>query len=158
MESFNKLEKKTHKKPERINLICIIFVCYLVSFFSNISFFFIFILSEYIYKWFGIIFILVEIILLQISIKRIKNLSEYNFKFFRQISTLLMMTLLFNCLFFLVIVIYIIAKKVAKDLMAIFIFCCFVWIVFHALFVSILKYYITHKKFNKRKTSSDFNI
>ena len=115
------LNKSKIKKPETINLNCIIFICYLISFISNISFFFIFLLSEYIYKWVGFLFIIVEVVLLQISIKNIKNLKEDNFAFFRKISTILMLTLLFNCLFFLVVIIYIIAKKIAYDIMPNFI-------------------------------------
>ena len=145
------LNKSKIKKPETINLNCIIFICYLISFISNISFFFIFLLSEYIYKWVGFLFIIVEVVLLQISIKNIKNLKEDNFAFFRKISTILMLTLLFNCLFFLVVIIYIIAKKIAYDIMPNFIFCCFLWCVFHILFISILRYYILNKKFAKKK-------
>ena len=159
MESFNESEIKIHKKKhETINLNCIIFICYLVSFISNISFFFMFILSEYIYKWFGIIFILVEIVLLHLSIKRIKNLKENNFKFFRNLSSILIITILLNCLFILVIAIYILVKKIAKELMIIFIFFCFLWIFFHILFISILRYYIIHKKFNKIKINTNSDL
>jgi len=152
------LNKSRIKKPETINLNCIIFICYLISFISNISFFFIFILSEYIYKWVGFAFIIVEIVLLQMSIKNIKNLKEDNFTFFRKISTLLMLTILFNCLFFLVVAIYIIAKKIAADIMIIFIFCCFLWCVFHILFISILRYYILNKKFPRKKSLALYNV
>ena len=145
------LNKSRIKKKEKINLNCIIFICYLISFFSNISFFFIFILSEYIYKWVGFLFIIVEVVLLQISIKNIKNLTEDNFVFFRKVSTILMLTILFNCLFFLVVAIYIIAKKIAYDIMFDFILCCFFWCAFHILFISILRYYILNKKFIKKK-------
>ena len=145
------LNKRKIKRSEKINLNCIIFICYLISFFSNISFFFIFILSEYIYKWVGFLFIILEVVLLQISIKNIKNLTEDNFAFFRKVSTILMLTILFNCLFFLVVAIYIIAKKIAYDLMFDFIFCCFLWCAFHILFISILRYYVLNKKFVKKK-------
>ena len=146
------LNKSKIKKQETINLNCIIFICYLISFFSNISFFFIFLLSEYIYKWVGFFFIIAEVVLLQISIKNIKNLKEDNFAFFRKISTILMLTILFNCLFFLVVDIYIIVKKIAYDIMFLFIFCCFLWCVFHILFISILRYYVLNKKFPRKKS------
>ena len=149
--NIDNLNRSKIKKPETINLNCIIFVCYLISSISNISFFFIFILSEYIYKWVGFAFIIVEIILLQMSIKNIKDLKEENFKFFRKVSTILMLTILFNCLFFLVVVIYIIAKKVSSDILFMFISCCFLWCVFHILFISILRYYVLNKKFTKKK-------
>ena len=145
------LNKSRTKKKETINLSCIIFICYLISFISNISFFFIFILSEYIYKWVGFLFIIVEVILLQMSIRNIKNLKEDNFAFFRKISTILMLTILFNCLFFLVVAIYIIAKKIAYDIMFLFICCCFLWCAFHILFISILRYYVLNIKFVKKK-------
>ena len=145
------LNKRKIKRSEKINLNCIIFICYLISFFSNISFFFIFILSEYIYKWAGFLFMIVEVVLLQISIKNIKNLTEDNFAFFRKVSTILMLTILFNCLFFLFVAIYIIVKKIAYDIMHVFIFGCFLWCAFHILFISILRYYILNKKFIKKK-------
>ena len=145
------LNKSKIRKKEKINLNCIIFICYLISFFSNISFFFIFILSEYIYKWVGFLFMIVEVVLLQISTKNLKNLKEDNFAFFRKVSTILMLTILFNCLFFLVVAIYIIAKKIAYDIMFDFILCCFFWCSFHILFISILRYYVLNKKFIKKK-------
>ena len=153
MDNNNKsLNKSKKKKPEKINLNCIIFICYLISFFSNISFFFIFILSEYIYKWVGFLFMIGEVVLLQISTKNLKNLTEDNFAFFRKVSTILMLTILFNCLFFLVVAIYIIAKKIAHDIMFDFILCCFFWCAFHILFISILRYYVLNKKFVQKKT------
>ena len=146
------LNKSRTKKKETINLSCIILICYLISFISNISFFFIFILSEYIYKWVGFLFIIVEVVLLQMSIRNIKNLKEDNFAFFRKISTILMLTILFNCLFFLVVAIYIIAKKkIAYDIIILFICCCFLWCAFHILFISILRYYVLNIKFVKKK-------
>ena len=152
MDNSNEnLKKSKIKKKEKINLNCIIFICYLISFFSNISFFFIFILSEYIYKWVGFLFMILEVVLLQISIKNLKNLTEDNFAFFRKVSTILMLTILFNCLFFLFVAIYIIVKKIAYDIMYIFVFCCFLWCAFHILFISILRYYILNKKFIKKK-------
>ena len=145
------LNKRKIKRSEKINLNCIIFICYLISFFSNISFFFIFILSEYIYKWVGFLFMIVEVVLLQISAKNLKNIKEDNFAYFRKVSTILMLTILFNCLFFLFVAIYILAKKIAYDIMFDFIICCFLWCAFHILFISILRYYVLNKKFVKKK-------
>ena len=151
MESFDKIELPNKKRHQRINLNCVILICYLISIFTNISFFFIFILSKYIYKWIGIIFILIELILLQISINKIKILREKNFKTFKYISLALMMIIIFNFLFFISIAVYIILNKIEPDLILEFIFCCVVWSLFHILFISILRYYLINKKFSKKK-------
>ncbi len=140
---------KTHF--ERINLNCIILVCYLISTFTNISFFFIFILSKYLYKWIGLLIILLEIIILQMSIDKIKILKQKNFQGFKDISLALMFILIFNFLLFIGITIYIISNKVEPDLILVFIFCCVIWCLFHILFILILRYYITNKKFMKKK-------
>ena len=151
MDLYRRFKKKSSNKIGKINLNCIILICYLISFFTNISFFFIYILSKYIYKWFGFIFISIELILLIISIKRIQNLKKTNFDMFTRISNALMIILLLNSLFFLIISIYIIVKEISPDLIAIFICCCIIWCIFHGLFISILRYYIIHKKFSKNK-------
>ena len=125
MELYNSFELNSYESKGRINLNCIIFVCYLISFFSNISFFFIFILSKYIYKWFGFITIIIELVLLRISIKKIQHLKKSNFQLFTRISYVLIIILLTNCLFFLIISIYIIFKKIDPDLIISFVFCCY---------------------------------
>ena len=153
MDFYSKtIELKSYKSKGRIHLNCIIFVCYLISFFTNISIFFIFILSHYIYKWFGFLFILVELFLLRISIKKIQHLKKSNFEIFRKISYILIIILLSNCIFFLVILIYILIKKISPDLIISFIILCITWFIFHGLFISILRYYIINKKFSTNKT------
>ena len=157
MDLYKKFKKKHSDKSALINLNCIIFVCYLISFFSNISFFFIYILSKYIYKWFGFTFIAIELFLLIISIKRIYHLKKTNFALFTRLSNALMIILLLNIIFFLIISIYIIVKKISPDLIGIFICCCIIWCIFHGLFISILRYYINHKKFSKNKALFNYN-
>ena len=151
MDLYDSFELNSYESKARINLNCIIFVCYLISFFSNISFFFIFILSKYIYKWFGFIIILIELVLLRISIIKIQHLKKSNFQLFTRISYVLIIILIANCLFFLIISIYIIFKKIDPDLIISFVFCCSIWCIFHVLFISILRYYIINKKFETNK-------
>ena len=156
MESFDAIELPTpKKKPSRINLNCIVLVCYLLSAFTNIVFFFIFILSQYLYKWIGFIFIIIELVLLRMSIIRVIRLRERNFRHFRKVSSMLIWSFVFNCIFFIIVAIVIIVKNNEIELIILFVTSCLTWIAFHILFISILRYYIRHKEFNKPKTLTD---
>ena len=156
MESFDAIELPTQKKkPSRINLNCIVLVCYLLSAFTNIVFFFIFILSQYLYKWIGFIFIIIELVLLRMSIMRVIRLRERNFRRFRKVSSMLIWSFVFNCIFFIIVAIIIIVKNNETELIILFVTSCFTWCAFHILFISILRYYIRHKEFKKPKILRD---
>ena len=156
METFDEIELPTQKKkPSRINLNCIVLVCYLLSAFTNIVFFFIFILSQYLYKWIGFIFIIIELVLLRMSIIRVIRLRERNFRRFRKVSSMLIWSFVFNCIFFIIVAIVIIVKNNEIELIILFVTSCLTWIAFHILFISILRYYIRHKEFKKPKTFRD---
>jgi hypothetical protein len=153
MEAFDAIVLPTQKKkPSRINLNCIVLLCYLLSAFTNIVFFFIFILSKYLYKWIGFIFIIIELVLLRLSIVKVIRLREHNFRRFRKVSSMLIWSFVFNCLFFIIVTTVIVFKNSETELIVLFVTSCFTWCAFHILFISILRYYIRHKEFKKPKT------
>lgn len=153
MDPFDEISIDDIKKKEtlKINLNCIILICYLLSIFSNIVFFFIFSLSKYLFKWVGFIFIITELVLLKMSLDKIIRLRERNFVYFKKISYILMLSLILNFLFLFVVIIYIIAKGIDTELIFLIITSFLIWGVFHGLFISILKYYIEHKQFKEPK-------
>ena len=153
MDPFDEISIDDIKeKPTlKINLNCIILICYLLSIFSNIVFFFIFSLSKYLFKWVGFIFIITELVLLKMSLDNIIRLRERNFLYFKKISYILMLSLVLNCLFLFVVIIYIIAKGIDTELIFLIIISFVIWGAFHGLFISILKYYIEHKQFKEPK-------
>ena len=111
------------------------------------------ILYEYITKWIGSLFILIELFLLLISIIIINNIKQK--QNIQSPSNVLIIIILFHFLCLFVISIYITINKISIDLKPSFISFCFVWCIFHILLISVLRYYIINKKILKQKM--DFN-
>ena len=153
MNLYNKIDLINYNNKKRINLNCIIIIFYIISFLTSISCILILILYEYITKWIGSLFILIELFLLLISIIIINNIKQK--QNIQSPSNVLIIIILFHFLCLFVISIYITINKISIDLKPSFISFCFVWCIFHFLLISDLRYYIINKKILKQKI--DFN-
>ena len=170
MNLYNKIDLINYNNKKRINLNCIIIIFYIISFLTSISCILILILYEYITKWIGSLFILIELFLLVISIVIINNIKQK--QNIQSPSNVLIIIILFHFLCLFVISIYITINflsyifpvrnilrykfnKISIDLKPSFISFCFVWCIFHFLLISDLRYYIINKKILKQKI--DFN-
>ena len=153
MNLYNKIDLINYNNKKRINLNCIIIIFYIISFLTSISCILILILYEYITKWIGSLFILIELFLLLISIIIINNIKQK--QNIQSPSNVLIIIILFHFLCLFVISIYITINKISIDLKPSFISFCFVWCIFHILLISVLRYYIINKKILKQKI--DFN-
>jgi hypothetical protein len=147
--------KQNKKKRYCLTFKQIVVICYLFSFISNSILFLILTISEHGFKWVGYICHLLFGLCLLVSIKNLVMFNNKNYFRYKAISKFLSHFIIMIFLFYLFIITYLAIDQNDNELLTFYIYTMIIWIIFHFLFVSIIKMFI--RSLDDRPTLKTFD-
>lgn len=134
--------KNSKKKRYCLSFKQVIIICYLFSFISNSILFFILTISGHGFKWIGYVCHLFFGLCMLLSIKNLILFNNKNFLRYKVITKYLSLFTGIIFMFYFIIITYLAIDQNDNELLVFYIYTMVMWIIFHLLFVSIVKMFI----------------